>query len=168
METWLLFSLGLLRFESGKWIWHPVSDMTLRIVFPPFPIICEWSVYETSIFIVTRRVLVSKYSMIMVLASTTPSSEPPIRICGSENDNHSVCMLPKHPNLQWVQKKTLHYLILKFDFFSRISPEPHELQKSYLNLFISLSEELSDEKEFFKSGHKISWYFQKHCFVRKK
>ena len=36
MDTWLLFSLGLERFESGKWMWQLVSAITRRIVFPPF------------------------------------------------------------------------------------------------------------------------------------
>jgi hypothetical protein len=34
IDTWLLFSLGLLRLESGKWMWQLVSDMTRRIVLP--------------------------------------------------------------------------------------------------------------------------------------
>ena len=38
----------------------------------------------------------------------------------------------------------------KSDCFSCISPEPLELQKSYLRLFASLSEEISDEKRIFE------------------
>ena len=41
-------------------------------------------------------------------------------------------------------------------YFSRISLEPLELQKSFLHLFAFLSEELSDDFFFFKSGLKIS------------
>ena len=51
--------------------------------------------------------------------------------------------------------------------FSRISPEPLELQQNYLNLFASLSKELSDEATIFQFGYKISWYLQKRCFARK-
>ena len=52
--------------------------------------------------------------------------------------------------------------------FSCISPEPFELQKSYLRLFASLSEELSDEKRIFQNGafFPIAYFFlekQRFC-----
>lgn len=53
-ETWLLFSVGLDRFESGKWIWVIVSSMIFLMLLPPRPMMYEWSVYEMSIFMMTR------------------------------------------------------------------------------------------------------------------
>lgn len=52
-QTWLLFSAWLFLFESGKWMWHPVSSITLLMLLPPLPITWECSVWETSIFRVT-------------------------------------------------------------------------------------------------------------------
>lgn len=52
--TWLLFSAWLFLLESGKWMWHPVSSITFLMLLPPLPITCECSVWETSIFNVTR------------------------------------------------------------------------------------------------------------------
>lgn len=52
--TWLLFSAWLLRLESGKWMWQPVSSITFLMLLPPLPMTCECSVCETSIFRVTR------------------------------------------------------------------------------------------------------------------
>ena len=74
----------------------------------------------------------------------------------------------KHPRYTVSNKKNTLSCFL-YSCFSRISPEPLELQKSYLHLFASLSNELSDlKKAFFKSGQKISGYLQKRCFARKK
>lgn len=53
-ETWLLFSVELFRFESGKWIWVIVSSMIFLILLPERPMMYEWSVYEMSIFMITR------------------------------------------------------------------------------------------------------------------
>jgi len=39
-RTWLLFSAWLLRLESGKWMWQPVSSITFLILFPPLPMTC--------------------------------------------------------------------------------------------------------------------------------
>lgn len=52
--TWLLFSPWLCLLESGKCMWQPVSSITRLMLFPPFPITCECSVCDTSIFRVTR------------------------------------------------------------------------------------------------------------------
>lgn len=53
-DTWLLFSVGFDRFESGKWMCVFVSSMIRLILLPPRPMIYEWSVYEMSIFMMTR------------------------------------------------------------------------------------------------------------------
>ena len=53
-RTWLLFSDWLLLFESGKWMWQAVCCITCLMLLPPRPITWLWSVYDTSIFNVTR------------------------------------------------------------------------------------------------------------------
>ena len=50
------------------------------------------------------------------------------------------------------------------DCFSCISPEPHELKKSYLHLFASLFEELSDEKNNFQIRLQNQLIFAKTLF----
>ena len=50
------------------------------------------------------------------------------------------------------------------DCFSCISPEPLELQKSYLRLFASLSKELSDEKRIFQIRLQNQLIFAKTLF----
>ena len=60
-------------------------------------------------------------------------------------------------------KKNPHLAV----FETYISRTTRARKKRYLHQFASSSEELSDEKELFKSGHKISWYLQKRCFARK-
>ena len=54
------------------------------------------------------------------------------------------------------------------DFFSCISPEPLELQKSYFHQFASLSEELSDEKRIFQIRLQNQLIFAKTLFCQKK
>ena len=54
------------------------------------------------------------------------------------------------------------------DCFSCISPEPLELQKSFLRLFASLSEELSDEKIIFQTRSQNQLIFAKTLFFQKK
>ena len=50
------------------------------------------------------------------------------------------------------------------DCFSRMSPEPLELKKSYLHLFASLFEELSDEKIIFQIQLQNQLIFAKTLF----
>ena len=76
METWFDFSVDPERFESGKWIWQPVSSITFLIVEPPFPITCECSVWGTSIFNVTRVDRASNLSKIISFARLTDCSSP--------------------------------------------------------------------------------------------
>ena len=52
--------------------------------------------------------------------------------------------------------------------FSRVSPEPLELQKSYFHLFASLSEELSVEKRIFQIRLQNQLIFSKTLFCQKK
>ena len=52
--------------------------------------------------------------------------------------------------------------------FSCISPEPLELQKSYLHLFASFSKELSDVKIFFPIWSQHQLIFAKTLFYQKK
>ena len=59
------------------------------------------------------------------------------------------------------------YLFFKY-FFWRISPEPLELQKIFLLLFASLSEELSDEKIVFEVWSQNQLIFAKTLFCQKK
>ena len=49
-----------------------------------------------------------------------------------------------------VNNKKTHTPCFSTFRFSRISPEPLELQKIYLDLFVSLSKELSAEKRIFQ------------------
>ena len=51
--------------------------------------------------------------------------------------------------------------------FSRLYPEPLELQKSYLRLFASLSEELSDEKKISNPVTKSADIFKNAVFPEK-
>ena len=53
-------------------------------------------------------------------------------------------------------------------YFSRISPELLELQKSYLHLFTSSSEELSDEIRIFQIWGQNQLIFAKTLFCQKK
>lgn len=68
----MLFSAWLFLFESGKWIWHPVSSITFLILLPPLPITWECSVCETSIFKVTRLLWKSR-SHSLIWSQQNPS-----------------------------------------------------------------------------------------------
>lgn len=100
IETWLDFSAVLVLFESGKWMWHPVSSMTLWIERPPLPMICEWSVKATSIFNVTRLRLVSSCSKMISFADLIELGLPVMRTWGSFLDlvpgfslgGHMICV----------------------------------------------------------------------------
>ena len=52
--------------------------------------------------------------------------------------------------------------------FSRIYPEPPELQKSYFHLFASLFEDLSDERKKFQIQSQNQLIFAKTMFCQKK
>ena len=89
-----------------------------------------------------------------------------------------ICLFWQQCSLKWltrvylseflttVSKKQNKSSCIETCVFSLIYPEPLELQKSYLHLFTSLIEELSDDF-FFKYGHEISWYLEKRCFAKK-
>ena len=67
-----------------------------------------------------------------------------------------------------VSNKKTHLAVFKTCVFSRISPEPLELQKSYLHLFTSLFKELSDENDFFPIQSQNQLIFLKTLFCQKK
>lgn len=82
-DTWLLFSVGLDRFESGKWMWVAVSSMMRLMLLPPRPMMNEWSVYDTSIFMITRLPRESNRAITRSFAFSTSGSRPTILMWGS-------------------------------------------------------------------------------------
>ena len=78
-----------------------------------------------------------------------------VRECPLQNEYHND--VPKSDILIMYSDSQKHESsCLLSDHFWCISPEPFELQKIFLSLLASLFEELSGEKEFFKSEHKIT------------
>ena len=67
-----------------------------------------------------------------------------------------------------VSDKNTHLPVFKLCVF-RVYLRNHFTYKKVISIYLHpCLKSFHLKKEFLKSGHKISWYFQKRCFARKK
>ena len=81
---------------------------------------------------------------------------------------HKDFQLGSSQNIEYSDSQKHASSCLLSDCFSCISPEPLELQKSFLRLFAFFSEELSDERKNFQTRSQIQLIFAKTLFFQKK
>ena len=69
-----------------------------------------------------------------------------------------------------VSNKNIHLPLFEIGmfFFADISGTTWAIKKVFYIYLHPCLKSFQMKTEFLKSGHKISWYFQKHCFARKK